>query len=258
MLVAGSGEMVLDWAPLLPLLAPRYRIVGYDRAGSGASDPLPTLTLAAELADLAALLDVVGPAVLIGHSWGGLLVQLAAMHHPASVRGLVLVDASHERVLTGVPRRLLLAERLMGTGVMLAHRLGRFGKLATAAGCRLAEASTTDPDVQRRLTDAYVASYAHTHQVAMIRDEARVADRATVQIAASRAENPLPDVPLIALSATRKPASARRLSLPATAEVVASVPRGEHRVVAGSGHYIHHDAPPAVATAIADVTHRAG
>jgi pimeloyl-ACP methyl ester carboxylesterase len=35
-LVAGGGEMALDWANILPVLANRYRIVAYDRAGLGA------------------------------------------------------------------------------------------------------------------------------------------------------------------------------------------------------------------------------
>jgi pimeloyl-ACP methyl ester carboxylesterase len=38
----------------------------------------------------------VGPYVLVGHSFGGLLMRLYAHHHRDEVAGLVLVDAMHE------------------------------------------------------------------------------------------------------------------------------------------------------------------
>ncbi|WBP85931.1 alpha/beta fold hydrolase [Kitasatospora cathayae] len=38
-LIAGCGDSSLTWAPLLPELAELGRIVAYDRAGLGASEP---------------------------------------------------------------------------------------------------------------------------------------------------------------------------------------------------------------------------
>jgi pimeloyl-ACP methyl ester carboxylesterase len=95
--------MALDWATVMPGLADSSRVIACDRAGSGASDPLPHLSVEAEIGDLAALLGSTGPAVVVGHSWGGLLVQLTAMQHPELYRGMELVDASHETVLGSVP-----------------------------------------------------------------------------------------------------------------------------------------------------------
>ena len=49
-----------------------------------------------EIADLARLLDRAGirpPYVLVGHSYGGLLVRLFAHAHPEDTAGIVLVDA---------------------------------------------------------------------------------------------------------------------------------------------------------------------
>lgn len=252
-LVAGSGEMSLDWTTILPGVAESARVIAYDRAGAGASDPLPRLTIEAEIADLAALLGSTGPAVVAGHSWGGLLVQLTAMQHPDLFRGMVLVDASHETVLGSLPRHLRLAEHAMGVAVVTLNRLGLFRRPATAAGRKLAETSTDDPALQELLVEAYVDSYSRRHQVAMIRDESRLANRGLPWIHHRRAEGSLPDVPLIALSATEKPEPIRQQSLAATAEVCASVPRGRHIVVDGSGHYIHHDRPATVIEAITDV-----
>jgi pimeloyl-ACP methyl ester carboxylesterase len=53
------------------------------------------------VADLHALLQaasVPGPYVLVGHSYGGLIVRLYASAYPDEVVGLVLVDAANEEV----------------------------------------------------------------------------------------------------------------------------------------------------------------
>jgi hypothetical protein len=81
---SGSPTAVLDaavgtpsttWAPILPAVAARTRVVAYDRAGLGASDPVRKLTVRSSVEDLHALLRAAGdgPCVLVGHSWGGLL-----------------------------------------------------------------------------------------------------------------------------------------------------------------------------------------
>jgi pimeloyl-ACP methyl ester carboxylesterase len=88
-------------------VAPSTRVCTYDRPGTAAvvngtlrssrSDPVPMpRTATAVVADLHALLRaarVPGPYVLVGHSLGGLFVQLYASTYPAEVVGLVLVDA---------------------------------------------------------------------------------------------------------------------------------------------------------------------
>lgn len=252
-LVAGSGGTCLDWAPVLPGLAERYRVVAYDRAGSGASDPAPALDITTQTDDLAALLAATGPAVVVGHSWGGLLAQMSASDSPEWTHGLVLVDASHEDVMTAAPWPLLLAERAIGSVAVAAFRLGLFGRLAASAGRRLAEVSTEDPAVRELLAGAYVASYSTRSQVAMIRDESRMADRGVPELRRWRATHSLPDVPLLALSAAKAPEKLRGLSTAATTAVCASVSRGTQIVVPGAGHYIHHDRPDAVVSAVVDV-----
>jgi pimeloyl-ACP methyl ester carboxylesterase len=77
------------------------RVCTYDRAGLGWSDaaPLPR-SFAARVDDLHALLTRSGlkpPFILMGHSFGGLLVRMYASDHPANVGGLILVEASNEK-----------------------------------------------------------------------------------------------------------------------------------------------------------------
>jgi pimeloyl-ACP methyl ester carboxylesterase len=75
-------------------------VCAYDRAGLGTSDvsPVPR-TSEGIVEELEALLDrarVLGPYVLVGHSFGGLNMRLFAARHPEGVLGLVLVDATPE------------------------------------------------------------------------------------------------------------------------------------------------------------------
>lgn len=85
-------------------LAQVTRVVWYDRAGLGQSDPAPTPRTVAELAaDLHALLDALrqrehapAPYVLVGHSLGGLTVRYYQHRYPDEVAALVLIDSAHE------------------------------------------------------------------------------------------------------------------------------------------------------------------
>jgi pimeloyl-ACP methyl ester carboxylesterase len=65
-----------------------------------AGDPVPQPTTARDaVSDLHALLSAAGetgPYVLVGHSYGGLIVKLYARTYPKDVSGLVLVDALSE------------------------------------------------------------------------------------------------------------------------------------------------------------------
>jgi pimeloyl-ACP methyl ester carboxylesterase len=78
------------------LAADGYRVTTYDLRGHGASERPPTgytsATMAADLHGLHAELGL-GPAVLIGHSFGGVLSLHAAADFPEMVRGVVLSDS---------------------------------------------------------------------------------------------------------------------------------------------------------------------
>lgn len=101
---AGMLEAVMTAPPwngrplVAPALAQCARVICYDRAGLGDSSP-PTQGrgLDAFLAELDAVLtaQVAGPAVLVGHSMGGLIAHAYALRSPDQVVGLVLIDSAH-------------------------------------------------------------------------------------------------------------------------------------------------------------------
>lgn len=99
-LETGLGAESGAWATVQAALARRTLVCRYDRAGRGGSEPASSPRSAADMVDdLRRLLDVAGieaPYVLVGHSFGGLLMRLYAHSHPREVAGLVLVDSLHD------------------------------------------------------------------------------------------------------------------------------------------------------------------
>ncbi|GAA1893232.1 alpha/beta fold hydrolase [Asanoa iriomotensis] len=250
LLAAGAGDTVLDWGPVLPALAADFHLVAYDRAGLGASDPAPRTTLDAQVDDLVALLDWHGPALLVGHSWGGLLVQHAAAARPGMVSGLVLVDPTHEEIMAELPVRLRLGADAMLAWIVVLKAVGRFEKRLTAFGRGTAEKCSADPAVQALFMDAYRASYDRLGQVVSIRSENLLASRVAAARRA-RAAMTVPDVPMTILTATRgKPPALQARAAELADQTAAAFPRGQHLVVDDAGHYLHHDQPAATADAI--------
>lgn len=107
----GLGCPASTYNAIAEQIATFTRVVWYDRAGLGHSDPAPIPRTVQDLAvDLHVLLQQValpGPSVLVGHSMGGHIVRLYREHYPEEVAALVLIDASHEdqreRYLTILP-----------------------------------------------------------------------------------------------------------------------------------------------------------
>ncbi|MFE7591535.1 alpha/beta fold hydrolase [Kitasatospora sp. NPDC057512] len=241
-LIAGAGTSALTWSAVLPELARYGRVVAYDRAGLGASEPERSTapTLNGQLADLAALvrhLDA-GPALLVGHSWGGQLARLLAWQRPELVAGLVLVDPAHEEFQ---PRSIQVAEAV----------LNRLWLYRTAL-------SPASPVPEEPLARAEAAVIAHRHQRRALLAELGLTAAAVPEIRRRRAGAPPPEAPLAVLSATRGLPRAMRARWTALQEGLArNAVRGTHGTVPGAGHAIQADRPQAVVSAVREVADRA-
>lgn len=107
----GLGNTSNTYDAIAGQIATLTRVVWYDRAGLGYSDPAPIPRTIEDLVlDLHTLLQkatIPGPSVLVGHSVGGHIARLYRERYPSEVAALVLIDASHEdqreRYLTILP-----------------------------------------------------------------------------------------------------------------------------------------------------------
>lgn len=91
-LVHGYGMSSAVWEKALPLFPPGYRCFAVDLPGFGHSDKPESGYSCAELAeDIRQFMDALNlpKAVLIGHSFGGLVIQHFAALHPERVLALV-------------------------------------------------------------------------------------------------------------------------------------------------------------------------
>ena len=80
----------------LPWFSERFRCIAYDGRGNGKSDrpaDMAAYSLDNYVADLLAVMDATaaGKAILVGLSFGGMLISVLAAHHPERVKAAVLV-----------------------------------------------------------------------------------------------------------------------------------------------------------------------
>jgi lipase len=89
--LTGHGKR---WESLALEELPDVRVIAPDLRGHGRSPSAPPWSFEAHVADLRALLaaEGVGPAVVVGHSFGGAVALHLAHRHPELVRGLLLLD----------------------------------------------------------------------------------------------------------------------------------------------------------------------
>jgi pimeloyl-ACP methyl ester carboxylesterase len=270
---AALGASSLSWSLVLPRVAAVTHACAYDRAGFGWSErgtlPRTAGRIVDELYTLLQRAAVPLPCVLVGHSFGGLVMRLFAARHPDAAAALVLLEPAHpEEWAHPSPEQ----QQLMARGVSLcchgtaAARLGlaravavlvdtgaldaarAIVKLVSRGGLRredegiLAPASKLPPEARAVLRHMWTEPRffeALGSQIESIRESAvEVAREAPAEYG---------ELPLVVLTAVG--ASERRIQ--ADAALAGRSRHGRHILVADSGHWLPLDAPSAVAEAIA-------
>ena len=269
---AALGGSSLSWTLVEPAVSHVTRICTYDRAGFGWSDagPLPRTAgrIADELHQALQLSAVLGPVVLVGHSFGGLVMRLLAARHPGQMAALVLIEpAVPEDFVDPSPElRAHMARglRLCGYGTAAA-RLGiaRAVSVLASAGAITAARSLTKvvsrgalrredegilapiwrlpPEVRRLLRQMWV----QPKFFEALRSQIETVCESAAEVLR---ESP-PDygnLPLVVI--TGENAGDRRLR--ADQALARLSTRGRHVVAGNSGHWVPLDAPHAVSDAI--------
>jgi pimeloyl-ACP methyl ester carboxylesterase len=130
-LEAGMASISSNWGWVQREVANTTRVVTYDRAGLGWSDPgvkpLDAAKSARELHTLLERAGIAGPYVLAGHSYGGLVVRMFADMYADEVAGLVLVDSSHPDQWLHIPASK--GGQTVAVGNRITAFMARFGIL---------------------------------------------------------------------------------------------------------------------------------
>ncbi|MBV8830016.1 MAG: alpha/beta fold hydrolase [Acidobacteriaceae bacterium] len=267
-LESGISGSSLTWSAVQPQIATVTSVISYDRAGLGwstaARDPIALETLVADLRRLLQSAVIPAPYVLVGHSFGGLLVRAYAHRFPNEVAGLVLVDpvsiASWAACTEDQRRRLALGIKLSRRGALLA-RFGvvRFAlHLLTRAQRRIPQviAKTTARkatrfldrivgEVRRLPPELWPAVQAHWSRPKSFR--AMAAHLSCLEASAKAAflmEVPA-HIPTIVLSAS----SSNDREIQEREAWIAANARSEHRRISDCGHWIPLERPEAVVLA---------
>jgi pimeloyl-ACP methyl ester carboxylesterase len=258
---AGLGEPgTLAYAAVMPAVAERTRVIAYDRAGIGTSDPVPSVSVRSEIDDLAAVVAATGePCILAGHSWGGLLVQLVAVQHPELIAGLVLIDPADEVYWSELPAEIHEDSARAGEEILERQAAGEVDALVREYFTSYVHRLTADERVQALLLAAYASCFETTAQGQIVQDEAMMFTNCVPEIHRLRSRSALPDVPVVLLSATVGAAPEHRAKWTAAqAEVAKSVPRGTHIELPDTHHAINEFRPEAIVAAIGQVLDEIG
>jgi len=101
----GLGGKMEGWKKVLPEISKDTTTFAYNRPGYGGSDSVSTPRDGSHVVDeLRSLLLSKGltpPYILVGHSLGGLYMQLFARRYPDEVSALILVDSTHPKQFDG-------------------------------------------------------------------------------------------------------------------------------------------------------------
>lgn len=271
-LEAGIAASSLSWCLIQDRLAAIGTAVSYDRAGLGWSDAAPHSASALDSArDLALTLERAGldpPFILVGHSFGGLVVRVFEELYPERVAGLVLLDpvTRAEWREMGDARRKMLARgvALSRRGAVLA-RLGIVGfalRLLTGGSRRIPKllarvSAGKGAGVTERLTgevrkmpkELWPAIAAHWSKHQCFRAMADALESLPASVRQLDEARRLGHLPVTILSA----GTASPLAMGEHERDAGLSERGDHIVIPRAGHWLQLDAADAVVEAVARV-----
>jgi pimeloyl-ACP methyl ester carboxylesterase len=272
---AGIGATSQNWYALQNDLAGVTRTVTYDRGGLGwssarcSSERTPS-NIARELHQMLHSAGIAPPYLLVGHSFGGLVMRRFATDYPSEVSGVVLVDpmrpeewpplheGSRETLSRGI-RMLRLGAPLARLGfarLIATSFLRRSGTMARAisrtagdGGKHVLHRLTTELNKMPREIWPIVAAHwstPHFYRGMVAHLEAVPATVLEMQDAAS-----IDHVPVTVLT--------QNSSDPLSAEALRRIGAEAQQIIANkSGHWVHLDEPELVRDAIVAMLARSG
>ena len=249
-LISGAGDSFYTWWNLQIQLAQTSLVCSYDRSGYGWSEagdrPRTSAALAEELHALFTAAGIQPPYLLVGHSFGGLIVRQYALDFPGDAQSLVLVESLNPEAVVRLP--VLLRKPLLYLPAMEA---GAGAVLQTAGVLRILDrwgilelspvlSSLPDPI----LPEARAVHYNPRNLATAASEQAAVVESALAMV-----ERDLPDqLPIISLLSTPKNGGESNAELMSDFSGLSSAARV--RQLSETSHYLHLIAPGKVLEAI--------
>jgi pimeloyl-ACP methyl ester carboxylesterase len=238
---AGLADQLEKLSPLQARIARVTRVITYNRAGYGQSEPGPlprhSGREAEELKILLEKASVEGPYVLVGHSLGALNTQVFASRYPEDVAGMVLLDPPPPSFIQGQDYR----------------DLGAMAEQMTAEWQAIADSTAHSVDAQEIARSAFFQMIASEHRE-MFGETARLIGSLST----------FGDTPLVVLAAEKpNPAFGKRAEefqrywVEQSRALTDKSTHGKFILVEGSSHYLYLDAPELVAESILSVVREA-
>jgi pimeloyl-ACP methyl ester carboxylesterase len=219
-LEAGAGSGLDTWAPIIDGVAAFAPVVAYDRRGLGRSaldnQPQTLRRAATSLHMLLAAIDAPPPYVLVGHSYGGVIIRAFAQQFGSEVSGLVYLD------VPDIDLTYAEADQLGPTGRQVAFSAPAIPQTAPA-GLR-AEFENIAVNLRTEFAEAREARPAASLPSAVVISTQRSWNGATPEMTTSLL----------------------RLAIQHQQEWALSTPRGMLVVAGHVGHFVHRDDPDLV------------
>ena len=259
---SGLGGSSIEWGRVAADLATEFTVIRYDRPGFAWSPDSGcdrrAVAAGRRIIELLTTLGIDEPAILVGHSLGGVHVRAAAALAPERVGGLVLVDPSHE----GMLETLATSKEAGVLAVVLRvfSRLAPFG-LGRLIGRPLARMAMSDGRVplddegRARAKAGELLTLRTVHGLRGLAAEHGCLEESLQQFVELLTTAPAPAVPVTVITAAAPSPNARIAEArgkidPLHAELAAGCVRGRHVFAERSGHLVPLDQPDLVAECV--------
>lgn len=260
---AGAGGIGLSWELIRPTIAKITRVVTYDRAGLGWSDPSPYLrdaaTMALELHAMLTNADIKAPYILVGHSLGGVIARQFAAKYPNEVAGLVMVDSAHEQQMKHFPQAMVkMVDSMKGMFAVM--------KLVSKLGIFALKPNLISIGGNGKLPNDLVLQMQRVMASSKSHAEAMIAESESVYAAGTQPVYTLGDMPLTVISHGQLDGNAVPPSLgqqvrddyeaawqKLQVEITSLSTRGRRIVAERSGHNVIFDQPEIVIESVLEM-----
>jgi esterase len=239
LLMQGITVSGRTWDWFVPALAQRFRVLSLDFRGHGKSDRAPgDYQPQAFVTDAIAVLEQMaeGPAILIGHSLGGMTGAALMQQRPDLARAAVLEDPPLGAMGEG---SLMQANPLLDVFRLMRATVPEVQKAGVPVEALVQTMSTMPSTTGQPMGQLIIAEAIEVMARALLDLDVTVLDP-VLDGTSKNSFDPSQPIELPTLIVSADPAMPDALATPAEVDPVLAIsPSVEHRAIPGAGHLVH-------------------